>query len=70
MKQSAHLLFINPKCGEMFPIISTRIRCEKCGHLLDVEYKEKPPTKLKEIFYQRRSRDNIYNESGVWRFRE
>jgi len=70
MKQSAYLLCINPKCGETLPIISTQIRCEKCGHLLDVEYKEKPPVKLKEIFYQRRSRDSIYNESGVWRFRE
>ena len=70
MKQSAYLLCINPKCGETLPIVSTQIRCEKCGHLLDVEYKEKPPVKLKEIFYQRRSRDSIYNESGVWRFRE
>ncbi|MDC0193829.1 threonine synthase [Candidatus Nitrosopelagicus sp.] len=70
MKQSAHLLCINPKCGQIYPIVSRQIKCEKCGHLLDVEYKEKPPTKLKEIFYQRRSRDSIYNESGVWRFRE
>ena len=49
---------------------TTQIKCEKCGFLLDVEYDQKPSTKLKEIFYQRRSRDSIYNESGVWRFRE
>ena len=70
MKQSAHLLCMNPKCGQMYPIVSRQIKCEKCGFLLDVEYDQKPPTKLKEIFYQRRSRDSIYNESGVWRFRE
>ena len=70
MKQSAHLVCINPKCGETYPIVSRQIRCEKCGFLLDVEYDQKPSTKLKEIFYQRRSRDSIYNESGVWRFRE
>ena len=70
MKQTAHLSCINPKCGETYPIASRQIKCEKCGFLLDVEYKEKPPAKLKEIFYQRRSRDSIYNESGVWRFRE
>ncbi len=70
MKQTAQLLCINPKCGQTFPIVSTHIRCEKCGYLLDVSYKEKPLTKLKDVFYQRRSRDSIYNESGVWRFRE
>jgi len=61
---------MNPKCGQIYPIVSRQIKCEKCGFLLDVEYDQKPPTKLKEIFYQRRSRDSIYNESGVWRFRE
>ena len=70
MKQSAHLLCMNPKCGQIYPIVSRQIKCEKCGFLLDVEYDQKPPTKLKETFYQRRSRDSIYNESGVWRFRE
>ena len=70
MKQSAHLLCMNPKCGQTYPIVSRQIKCEKCGFLLDVEYNQKPPTKLKETFYQRRSRDSIYNESGVWRFRE
>ena len=70
MIQTAHLLCINPKCGETYPIASRQIKCEKCGFLLDVEYKEKPPAKLKEIFYQRRSRDSIYNDSCVWRFRE
>ncbi len=47
-----------------------RVECEK-GHLLDVKYKKKPNVKLKEVFYSRRNPEgSIFNESGVWRFRE
>ena len=43
----------------------------KMGHVLDVIYKNKPSSDLKETFYQRRdSKGNIFNESGVWRFRD
>jgi len=71
MKQSANLVCINPKCQKEFPIKSFQIRCDKCDFLLDVNYKHAPPTKLKEIFYERRNpQGSIYNESGVWRFRE
>ena len=71
MKQYAELVCINPKCGKIYPIKSTTIHCDKCQFLLDVRYKETPPSKLKEIFYQRRNpQGSIYNESGVWRFRE
>jgi threonine synthase len=39
--------------------------------MLDVKYKNKPPTSLKDVFYKRRnSEGSIFNESGVWRFRE
>ena len=69
--QEAHLKCIDPHCGLEYPIDSTVVECEK-GHLLDVIYKEKPSVKLKEIFTQRGRMDKniIYNESGVWRFRE
>jgi len=71
MKQNAHLVCINPKCGKKFEIKSTLILCDKCEFLLDVEYEKSPPTKLKDVFYQRRNpQGSIYNESGVWRFRE
>ena len=70
MKQSANLLCANPKCGKQFPIKSFQIRCDKCDFLLDVEYKDTPSTKLKETFLQRRNSALIYDESGVWRFRE
>lgn len=70
MQGDAYLKCIDPHCGLEYPIKSTNVECEK-GHLLDVIYKNKPPVSLKEVFYQRRnSQGNIFNESGVWRFRE
>lgn len=69
--QEAFLKCIDPRCGLEYTIDSIRVECKK-GHLLDVVYKEKPPVSLKEIFTQRgrMDKDIIYNESGVWRFRE
>ncbi len=70
MQGDAYLKCIDPHCGLEYPIKSTNVECEK-GHLLDVKYKNKPSDSLKEIFYQRRNpQGNIFNESGVWRFRE
>ncbi|MGI0026761.1 MAG: threonine synthase [Nitrosopumilaceae archaeon] len=61
---------IEPTCGLEYPISDIRIECDH-GHLLDIKYKNTPPTSLKEVFYKRRNHANdIFNESGVWRFRE
>jgi len=61
---------IEPTCGLEYPISDIRIECDH-GHLLDIKYKQTPPTSLKEVFYKRRNHANdIFNESGVWRFRE
>ena len=71
MKQNANLVCINPKCKKEFPIKSFEIRCDKCDFLLDVNYEIAPNPKLKDVFYERRNpHGSIYNESGVWRFRE
>ena len=71
MQQQAKLVCINPKCGKAYPIRSTAIKCEACSFLLDVKYEDNPNSNLKEIFYERRNpQGSIYNESGVWRFRE
>lgn len=57
-------------CGKQFSIREIRTECE-CENLLDVVYKEKPSPRLKEVFLERRNHmGNIFNESGVWRFRE
>ncbi|MBA4458660.1 MAG: pyridoxal-phosphate dependent enzyme, partial [Nitrosopumilaceae archaeon] len=70
MQGDAFLKCIDPDCGMEYPIESTNVQCEK-GHLLDVKYKHTPSENLKEVFYDRRnSQGNIFNESGVWRFRE
>jgi len=70
MQDDAYLKCIESQCGLEYPIKSTNVQCEK-GHMLDVKYKNKPSDSLKEVFYKRRnSQGNIFNESGVWRFRE
>jgi len=70
MHDDAYLKCIDPQCGLEYQIKSTNVQCDK-GHMLDVKYKKKPSDSLKEEFYKRRnSQGNIFNESGVWRFRE
>ena len=70
MQKNAYLKCIDEHCGLEYSILSTRIECEK-GHLLDVKYKQKPSESLKERFLSRRNPEgSIFNESGVWRFRE
>jgi threonine synthase len=61
---------INPSCGLIHEINNDIYRCS-CGSLLDITYSEKQSRDLVEKFYHRRDHGgNIYNESGVWRFRE
>jgi threonine synthase len=61
---------INTSCGLTYGIDNDIYRCS-CGSLLDIIYKDSKPKSLIDIFYQRRNHGgNIYNESGVWRFRD
>lgn|SRR5574341_727125 len=70
MRVEAYQQCINPTCGLKYSIAESRIHCDR-GHLLDVKYKGKFPKRLQDVFYRRRNHGgNIYNESGVWRFRE
>jgi threonine synthase len=70
LQNKSYLKCINSKCGKEYSNTSTEFICV-CGNLLDVEYKSIPPTNLKDVFYQRRNPEgSIFNESGVWRFRE
>ncbi|SVA36389.1 uncharacterized protein METZ01_LOCUS89243 [marine metagenome] len=67
---NSYLKCVNQKCGKEYPILSTDFKCS-CGNLLDAKYKNSPSTNLKEVFYKRRNPEgSIFNESGVWRFRE
>ena len=66
----AYLKCIDPACGLEYGVEQARVECEK-GHLLDVQYRDPPPPSLKERFLERRNPGgSIFNESGVWRFRE
>ena len=66
----AYLQCIHPKCALKYEIGKTDVTCER-GHLLDVKYVRGPSQNLKDVFYRRRnSQGNIFDESGVWRFRE
>lgn len=70
MPPSAVKKCINPSCGLTYEITNDIYRCS-CGSLLDIKYSQRPPRELIEKFYQRRNHGgNIYNESGVWRFRD
>lgn len=70
MQHTAFQKCIDPTCGLEYPISEIRIECDR-GHLLDVKYKIVPSPSLKDLFYNRRNpAGNIFNESGVWRFRE
>jgi len=61
---------INPSCGLSYEINNDIYRCS-CGSLLDVVYDKHKPRTLIDVFYERRNHGrNIYNESGVWRFRD
>jgi threonine synthase len=61
---------INPSCGLTYDILNSDYQCS-CGSFLDIIYLRRPHKQLIETFYQRRNPNgNIYNESGVWRFRE
>src|SRR5918993_152781 len=61
---------INPSCGREYSIDNDIYQCS-CGFLLDIEYPDLPNRNLTEVFYQRRNfGGNIFNESGVWRYRE
>ena len=61
---------IIPNCGKKYRIQEIRTTCD-CGELLDVRYEGNFPQSLKETFRERRKRKgDIFNESGVWRYRE
>ena len=70
MRAEALQQCIDIRCSLRYPINEYRIRCDN-GHLLDIIYTTSMSNALKDIFYERRNpHGNIYNESGVWRFRE
>ncbi len=66
---SAYQECIDPKCRLRYDIRDFRLTCSK-GHPLDVKYSTRPNTELEVFSVRRNHGSNIYNESGVWRFRD
>jgi len=70
MKTESWQQCIIPSCGKKYSIKERRTTCD-CGELLDVRYKGDFPQSLQESFSERRNhKQNIFDESGVWRYRE
>ena len=70
MKTEGWQQCIVPSCGKKYSVKEQRTRCD-CGELLDVRYKGDFPKSLQETFCERRNHgQNIFDESGVWRYRE
>jgi threonine synthase len=70
MKTESWQQCIVPSCGKKYSVNEQRTRCD-CGELLDVRYKGDFPKSLQQTFSERLNhRQNIFDESGVWRFRE
>ena len=70
MKTESWQQCIVPSCGKKYSVKEQRTTCD-CGELLDVRYRGDFPKSLQETFCERRNhRQNIFDESGVWRYRE
>lgn len=73
MKNVAFQKCINPACGTEFDMMQALTACTLCGSLLDVLYhwdQINPPRDLRFFENRRNNLKNIFNRSGVWRFRE
>ncbi len=71
MNQQVFQQCIIPSCSERYSIHELQTECSRCGNLIDIKYDVHPHPKLKHVFSDRRNhRGNIFDESGVWRFRE
>ena len=70
MKVKVCMQCIIPSCSKRYDVTELRTRCD-CGNLHDIKYEGVFSKNFFEIFRMRRNpQGNIFNESGVWRFRE
>jgi len=67
----SNLKCIMPSCNFQTGISEEITECPKCNNLLDVVYSEQNTSSYKELFeFRKRQPKNIFDKSGVWRFRE
>ena len=68
----AELVCFEQQCGARFPIIEPIYNCPACGGLLEVRFTEArlDPQQWKKTWRERRTSNDMLDQSGVWRYRE
>jgi len=68
----AELACFEQKCGASFPITETIYNCPQCGGLLEARFTEDcvDALPLKKLWRDRRTSNQVLDQSGVWRYRE
>jgi threonine synthase len=68
----AELACFERKCQTHFPIDEPIYNCLKCGGLLEVSFRDSGTNteQWKKIWRERRASNEVFDQSGVWRYRE
>jgi threonine synthase len=68
----AELACFKQKCGARFPIDEPIYNCRTCGALLEVSFRNGHinAEQWKKTWRERRTSNEVYDQSGVWRYRE
>ena len=68
----AELACFKQKCGARFPINELIYNCPECGALLEVSFRNGHinAEQWKKTWRERRTSNEVYDQSGVWRYRE
>ncbi|HXA64233.1 MAG TPA: threonine synthase [Bryobacteraceae bacterium] len=68
----AELACFKQKCGARFPIDEPIYNCRTCGALLEVSFRNGHihAEQWKKTWRERRISNEVYDQSGVWRYRE
>ncbi len=68
----AELACFKQKCGARFPIDEPIYNCRTCGALLEVSLRNGHinAEQWKKTWRERRISNEVYDQSGVWRYRE
>ena len=68
----AELACFEQKCGASFPITETIYNCPQCGGLLEARFTKDcvDAPSLKKLWRERRTSNQMLDQSGVWRYRE
>ena len=68
----AELACFERKCQTHFPIDEPIYNCQKCGGLLEISFHDSgvDTEQWKKIWRDRRTSNEVFDQSGVWRYRE